>query len=199
MPSQTTHAPHRRFPGFTLVEVLIVLVIAAVLAAMAVPGFQESIRRNRLQAAAERLATSWSLARSEAIKLTQPVTISANGGPATNWSAGWVALGPVAGAGSAAVASAITQATAYPAPLQLNASAAAASGFAFDPSGRLSVAGIAPAPTLIFVFCADGSGLVNNSAAVTVSPSGRVRIAQRGTDGIPVKDDGTPVASCTVP
>lgn len=194
--------PHRcRRPAraFTLYEVLIVLVIASVLAALAVPGFQESIRRNRLQAAAQSLATSFSLARSEAIKLTQSVTIAANAGNGTDWSGGWAAWGP-AGAGSNAAAGAIlTQAPAYPAPFTLNANAAAAGGFSFDPSGRLAVAGQPPGTTLIFVLCAGGSALVNNAAAVTVSPSGRVRIAQNGANGIPVKDDGTPVASCTAP
>jgi type IV fimbrial biogenesis protein FimT len=181
------------------VELLIAITIAAVLAALAVPSFQGTIRQNRLGAAADRLAGNLSLARSEAVKQGLAINI-VNPAATTNWGAGWSSCCvPTAGG---VPQSPLTVAPAILAPLTLHSSAPAAAGFQFDSAGRLLVPGVVPAPSLVFVLCADGNGLANNSRAVLIAPSGRVRVARNGTGaqaGIPIKDDGNPVASCTVP
>ncbi|MFM8339058.1 MAG: Tfp pilus assembly protein FimT/FimU, partial [Fluviibacter sp.] len=53
--------------GATLIEVLIGLVILAILGLMAAPSWAEFQERQRLKAAAETLASSLNLARSEAL------------------------------------------------------------------------------------------------------------------------------------
>jgi type IV fimbrial biogenesis protein FimT len=195
------HATPAPDAGFTRYELLIVVAIVAILMALAVPSFQASIRDNRLSAAADRLSGSFNLARSEAVKQGQPVSVT-NAVAGASWSGGWTICCAPAAAIGGPPGPALTVSPALAPPLTLVSSAAAAAGFQFDASGRLSVPGLTPAPALVFVFCADATGLANNSRAVLVSPSGRVRVARNGTGasaGIPIKDDGTPVASCTAP
>lgn len=71
--------------GFTAIELLVVVAIIAVLAALAGPSFTLLIERWRVRDAAESLTSSLYLARSEAIKRGGGVTIDATGG----WNTGW--------------------------------------------------------------------------------------------------------------
>ncbi|MEH6518574.1 MAG: GspH/FimT family pseudopilin [Halioglobus sp.] len=87
--------------GFTLVELMITLIIAAILLAVAAPGFRSLIERNRLQSAGSNLYASLMLARSEALKRNQPIgvckgTATASAASCTTsgtdgtWEGGWV-------------------------------------------------------------------------------------------------------------
>ena len=82
--------------GFTLIELMITLSIAAILAAIAAPSFSTTIQNNRMATQYNELLASLSLARSEAIKRGQRVTTCQSstgnscGGSASNWHTGWV-------------------------------------------------------------------------------------------------------------
>ncbi len=67
----------RPAPGFTLVEVAIVLCIAAVLATLAWPGIGSLMERRRLDGAASALAGDLQFSRSEAIARNEPVYLTA--------------------------------------------------------------------------------------------------------------------------
>lgn len=82
--------------GFTLVELLVVLAVAAILLTMAVPGYAFLANASRLAAATNDLMTAVQLARSEAIKRGVRVTVCKSGGSVTacdaaaDWQSGWL-------------------------------------------------------------------------------------------------------------
>lgn len=68
--------PRSRLPamaGFTLVELMVTLVVAAVVLGIAVPNFTGMVNSSRLAAQANELVTGIQLARSEAIRLNRQV------------------------------------------------------------------------------------------------------------------------------
>jgi type IV fimbrial biogenesis protein FimT len=90
--------------GFTLIELMTALTVIAVLLAMAVPGFREFTRSNRVAAANNDLLTAFTLARSEALKRSTPVTVCASSdglscAGAKDWAVGWIVF--VDGSGTA--------------------------------------------------------------------------------------------------
>lgn len=81
--------------GFTLVELIVTLVLAALVLTLGVPSFQEMIRDNRLVATVNELIGALNLARSEAIKRGVRVTLckSADGAACTasgGYEQGWI-------------------------------------------------------------------------------------------------------------
>jgi type IV fimbrial biogenesis protein FimT len=85
----------KRSSGFTLVELMITLVIAAVLLGAVAPGMGALMERNRLQTGAHNLFGSLMLARSEALKRNQNVVMckSADATACTTsgeWNQGWL-------------------------------------------------------------------------------------------------------------
>lgn len=85
--------------GFTLVELLIVLVVGSILLAIAVPGYGFLTSTSRLAAVTNDLVTVLHLARSEAIKRGTRVTVCKTGNPgaatpacdvAAEWHEGWL-------------------------------------------------------------------------------------------------------------
>jgi type IV fimbrial biogenesis protein FimT len=69
---------YRRTKGFTLIELMITLLIAAVVLGVGVPNFQEFIANNRMAAATNDLVSVLHLARGEAVKRRANVTICAS-------------------------------------------------------------------------------------------------------------------------
>lgn len=61
--------------GFTLVELMVTIAVAAILAAVAVPSLGELIRNNRLAAGSNELVTALQLARAEAVRRGRPVSV----------------------------------------------------------------------------------------------------------------------------
>ena len=76
----------RKQHGFTLAEVLVVVAVVAILAAIAAPNLSGMVRKQRLKTASFDVFSSLNLARSEAIKRNRQVTIRPVGG---DWSRGW--------------------------------------------------------------------------------------------------------------
>ena len=73
--------------GFTLVEMVIVLLIVAMLSVIAAPSLASIIVAQRLRAAGSDLTSSLYLARSEAIKRNVNVTVRPLSGE--EWNGGW--------------------------------------------------------------------------------------------------------------
>jgi type IV fimbrial biogenesis protein FimT len=84
----------KQHSGFTLVELMVTIVIMAILAAIALPSFQNLITNTRIVSATNELVADLAMARSEAIKRgagVVTVCASADGAQcsgATDWSGG---------------------------------------------------------------------------------------------------------------
>lgn len=82
--------------GFTLIELMIVIVIAAILLAIAVPSFQSLIKRNNVDSLQSRLGSALATARTEAASRNRLVTICASTNQtacstnAADWAEGWI-------------------------------------------------------------------------------------------------------------
>jgi type IV fimbrial biogenesis protein FimT len=197
--------------GFTILELMVVVTIAAILMGIAIPSFMEAIRSNRLTTYANELVTALNLARSEAVKRGVNVTVrrvdnlsSTNLGVGANWENGWdvfVDQQPVLGEfdddGDANLCEAgedcllktyMGMKTSY--TLRGNSGAAPdnfTSFIRFSPSGQSNNIGS-------FVVCDDRDGNSipeqNTSRLIVVNSVGRVSMGRdTNNDGIPNTDN----------
>ncbi|SRR5579875_624736 len=92
-PPLRSRAPHAA--GFTLIELMVTITVAAILMAVAVPAFRSFLQNDRLLTEANLLVASLNLARSEAIKEDADVWVCASSDGLTcsgvaNWTQGWI-------------------------------------------------------------------------------------------------------------
>lgn len=76
----------KRSPGFTIIELMTVIVIVGILATFAAPNLREMVFRTRVKTAASDLHTSLMFARSEAVKRNATIDVVPTGG---DWAQGW--------------------------------------------------------------------------------------------------------------
>lgn len=203
MDSPTTHkrptaASGPRERGLTLIELMIVITIAAALLAIGVPNFQNFLQRERLASSSNELFTSLQLARSEALKRNQSVVMAHNGTAGSgNWSSGWVMFVDLNSNGTRDTGEdTLRTGAALPATLTAYGSNTFSNRVSFAASGALRGGGG------LFVICSGDALQVNGqsrSRAILVNGAGRVRIAaDTNGDGVPETDAGA-VTSCTRP
>jgi type IV fimbrial biogenesis protein FimT len=89
-----TH-PLRRSPGFSIIELMVVVALAGVLLGLAVPSFRGLIERNRAAGEMNSLVGDLQFARSEAIKRGLPVSVCPSSDSSTclgagTWHSGWI-------------------------------------------------------------------------------------------------------------
>lgn len=90
------------YAGFTLGEMLVAMAIIAIVLAVGVPAYQDTIAENRLTTSTNQLIASLNVARSEAVKRGGELCVCGSGDLADcdgDWTAGWIVFtdGGVAG------------------------------------------------------------------------------------------------------
>jgi type IV fimbrial biogenesis protein FimT len=189
--------------GFTLVELMTTVSIAAILLGVAIPNFTSIITNNRMTAHTNELVTALNLARSEAIKRGQQVVVRKSG---TNWEDGWQVFvdidrdSPLSDAntfndnGDANLCEAnedclLRTFEALPSPITLRGNNNFVNFIRYQTDGLSNNIGS-------FVLCNNAS--IVGAKLVIVNRVGRVR---QGTDadgnGIPEKADNSEISSCT--
>ena len=90
--------------GFTLLEVVIAMCIAAILMGVGIPSFMSAIKNSRQSSTYQSLVGALFLARSEAVKRSDNITVcsrksSIECGGATDWHRGWIVFSETTGLG----------------------------------------------------------------------------------------------------
>lgn len=183
-----------RHQGFTLLDLLITVAIAGILITIGIPSFNQIINSNRLTTNINKLVTTLYLARSEAIKRNQPVTIRKSG---AEWESGWTVFADLDGDGTQEAGDTLLRTyNALPDNYTLRATPSYVNRITYRESGKSANGS--------FVLCdnSDGNNVPEENSAriMIVNTVGRVRMGIDGdNNGIPEKDDlGTEITSCTI-
>ncbi len=171
----------RRGGGFSLVELMITLAIAAILLSMAVPSFSELIKNNRLITQTNDFVTALNLARSEAIRRGSRVTVCKSSDQAScvaggSWEQGWIVFNDVNGNGTVAAATDIIRVhEALTGNVTLSGDAALADYVSYVSSGgaQLIGGGVTAIQAGTLALC-DDRGFIDQARAVQISTTGRV-------------------------
>jgi len=168
--------------GVTLVELMVVLAVAAILVGLAIPGFASLVHSSRLSAATTELLVSLHLARGEAIKRNARtvVCISADGSTCSTsggWHQGWLIFHDTNNNAALDPSETVIYARqALPDSIRLTGNSTVSKYISYAPSGGTkSVTGAFQAGTLTVCNVASASGAARR---VVISSTGRPRVAR---------------------
>ncbi|NMG03320.1 GspH/FimT family pseudopilin [Azoarcus taiwanensis] len=88
----------KKVRGFTLIELMIAITVLAVLLGIGVPSFRSIIQNNRATSTTNDVVAAFQVARSEALKRRQNVTVCRRNATGTacengtNWAPGWMVI-----------------------------------------------------------------------------------------------------------
>lgn len=172
--------------GFTLMEFLTTLAVAAVLAMVATPNLREFIRNGRLTSAANDMLHSLQVARAEAMKRRQNVVVCASTDPAaaspgcsSSGITGWVVFADANGNWAHDTGENIIERQAFDSTVHLVADQDHAVSFAA--SGFAAPAGAATPSTAIVMCDERGNVSVGNQSTargILISNLGRARVTR---------------------
>ncbi len=172
--------------GFTLIELMVTLAVAAIVLTIAVPSFTTTVQNNRLSTQLNELVGSLHLARSEAIKRRVTMTVCGSTDQSScntsNWENGWLVFADTdedgaVDAGETIVAVYENAGGNY----TLRTNAFSSSQFIqYALAGDIDSAGT-------FTLC-DSRG-TTNARAVNINATGRPRVAIDGSDSGTIVED----------
>lgn len=174
-------APARGARGFTLVEVMVTIAIAAILAAVAVPSFMNASLGWRLSTYANSVVSTAHIARSEAIKRNFKVTLCPSSDGATcldgGWEQGYIVFCPSDDA--------VTCKTGGAAPMVLQRQAGMPSGWKMTESNGVVRVDFQPtgtgATSAVFTLCRATPSVGSNERVVRISTTGRPSVSKTTT------------------
>jgi len=211
----------KRNHGFTIVELMMVLVVLAALIAVAAPNYRDWIRKNNLVSISNDLFSDMLLARSEAIKLNNKVTIcrstdptaavaslACGGGTARHWDTGWVVFNDVDGdgvfdngdsdGGILLVRRTIdTGADVSDAGVNIEISSNGNNFVTYDIDGSADVSGTAS--TARIVLCLDWNRDGDHLDTEDKQKGRQIDISATGRSAVDVAEYGSAIAKCTAP
>lgn len=158
----------RKQQGFTIVELMVVVTLAAVLMTLAVPSFREVGLSGQLRSASNDLIVSTRLARSEAIKQNAVVRLCVSSNGTTCGSGGWQQGWIIVRSGTV-----LQRHASSPAGIRL-AEKNGRTSLDFQPTGL-------GATTASITVCRAAPLPGNQERVVTVDASGRARVNRTAT------------------
>lgn len=170
--------------GFTLTEMMITLVVAAILLSQAVPSFMTMLQDNRIVTQANDLVASLNMARSEAVKRGDRVTVCKSNDNATctaagGWQQGWIVFTDTNDDAVFNNTDIIlgTHGPLDPPTNTLNGVVGNVANFiSYNNSGFSRLVGGGGAQTGTLVLC-DGRGFGASARAIVLNASGQIRTA----------------------
>jgi len=169
--------------GFSLLELMVTLTVAATIASIAVPSFSSAVDNQRMTAATNDMIMSLNLAKSEAIKRVAYVSICKSGNgtscaaAGTSWEDGWIIYANAASASLGSIEADDEIIRVFP---RLHDSLSLAplgtiDGFlSFRPSGTMGSVGANTSGTI--TFCDDRG--VDNARGIVLEPAGRWQVSR---------------------
>ena len=164
----------RKHQGFSLIELMTVLVITAILIGFGMPSLQATMSRNAITSEVLRLSRSLSFARSEAVNKQQVVTLNKKSATNRDWSEGWTSYTDAGGQGNQAINTAdgdllLQDLTVTASNITMLSNITGNNWITFSPQGRLMEAG----PVVLAICDTAMSDRVAGSL-ITISLIGRV-------------------------
>ena len=160
----------KKYSGFTLTELLVVLAIIAIVMAFGMPSFSDFVKNDRLSTQINLLVGHLAYARSEAVLRAQPVGLCASSNATSctgTWSEGWLVYADVDNSGgyNAAADTILRVHQGLSDNMTLNSSIG--TNFLYDDRGYAAIGNGS------FSLCDDRG--VAHVKSITISNTGRVR------------------------